>query len=155
MKSGQYYLITYECQVMYCLGYALDYKATSFATKLQAYAEKFAVDVGVSADDVYWEYITKSDWCAKMVILHAKVPADWKPIDDCFVFGDSYNPQWYAHLCSNVSSLIAGAGSYIDVFENPPKNPHNLFRTLIRTDIGNLSLQKYLDGLLNLPQKND
>ena len=62
------------------------------------------------------------------LLLIAQVDKNWQPTEDIFVFDDKL-PGFHNHLAHSVFSVIHGGGKLVNINDNPPKNPHRLFRS--------------------------
>lgn len=122
-------LLTYDSVLVQNLGYLHVSQAFEFAKKLELLATEFALIANVDKNEIYWMEVRDSDWCQNTVVLYAKVAHNWKPIEETFVFGNTRDKDNYPHLDSNLYSYLKGGGNYVNNIENPPKQPHELYKS--------------------------
>lgn len=124
-------LTTYDSVVCHIAGYADSANCLQMANTLQNLANEFSAATGVPIKNVNWWHVTDSDWCKYMLVIYATVPTDWQPTKDTFVIDESYCPTWFAHTCKPFNFYIKGRGECLNVNNQPPKKPHQLFRTIV------------------------
>mgnify|MGYP001202167383 CR=1 FL=1 len=123
-----YYLTTYDSVVLWDTGYNKDFKACNFAETLKTLSQQFAEKIGVKVENIEWQVPMESSRFSNALLLMAQVDKNWQPTEDIFVFDDEL-PGFHNHLALSVLSFIHGGGKYVNINDNPPKNPHRLFRS--------------------------
>jgi hypothetical protein len=127
----QFTLLTYDCYLMHNAGYADSSDAVAFAKILTDLAAEFKKHSGVDTP-IYWKSVNDSDWCKNMLILYAKVDADYVPTENTTIVDRSYDTGWYPYLSTSISNWIVGRGNFTDIRTSPAQTPHNLYRTKIK-----------------------
>jgi len=123
-------LLTYDSTVAYNAGYAFSSKAVEMAQILTDLVNDFSKETGVNPKDIWWKEVDDSDWCRRMVIIYAKVPNDWKPTENTFIWDEYYTKDWYENSVRSFWDWVEGRGVTTDIIKYPAKTPHNLFRTI-------------------------
>ena len=118
-------LSTYDSTVIYIHPYVGDInfvlKFTKIVTEL---VNEFAEIVGVDGEKVKFE-IPQKGYHHGQIALKVVVLNDWKPIEGITVHGirrESYT--------QSTETLLLGDYWGLNVKQDPPKNPHNLFGTM-------------------------
>ncbi len=122
-------LLTYPSVLVQNLGYQNTSRAFEFGKKLESLATEFSLTANIDKNDVYWMEVTNSDWCQNMVVLYAKVAADWKPTPEIFIMGEIHDENYYPYLDYDLFSYLKGGGHSINNIDNPPTQAHKLYRS--------------------------
>ena len=123
-----YYPTTYDSIVLCVTGCRMDYRASNFAEILTKLSQQFAEKIGVKVENIEWQVPMESGRFSNKLLLIAQVDKNWQPTEDIFVFDDKL-PGFHNHLAHSVFSVIHGGGKLVNINDNPPKNPHRLFRS--------------------------
>jgi hypothetical protein len=107
------------------------HKTTEFANILLSLTTQFAAETGANPDKIYWEFVTDSDWCAQYLFIYTTVPNNWKPTDSTIIVDEYDNFE----TVKTFGDYIYGRGRCRNVTNEPPTNPHNLFRSKTHPDL--------------------
>lgn len=64
-----------------------------------------------------------------MLMLYARVGADWPPRKDTMIVDDGISP-YFPNLAKCFYQWVRGRGENVNILEWPPETPHLLFRTI-------------------------
>lgn len=126
-------LLTYDCMLAHNAGYAHSANAVEFIQRLQNIITEFSASSGVKSKDIYWEYVSDSDWCKNCLILWAKVSPEWNPTPETDCWDVEYYKDWHPDLARSLGGWIRGRGERININNQPPKNPHKLFKSILKS----------------------
>ena len=125
----EFTLLTYDSTLALNAGYSGSANAVAFQETLARLVDTFSEYSGVEKKDIYWLEVTNSDWCNNMLILYAKVGADWQPRKDTWLVDEGISP-YFPNLAKGFYQWVKGNGEYVDISAWPPETPHPLFRTV-------------------------
>jgi hypothetical protein len=124
-------LTTYDSIVNHKANSMFSANTTQFANMLTVLTKQFKEAVGAHESQIYWEFVTDSDWCAQYLFIYARVPKDWKPTPLTFIIDEYDNFQ----TAKTFGDYVYGRGRCRNVKNEPPTNPHNLFRSTTHPDL--------------------
>lgn len=125
-------LLTYDSIVVHNADYQHHCVAVDFIKTLAKLVNEFSNATGVSKECIQWHHVTDSDWISQCLIIYARVEPNWKPTNNTNVWDDSYDPNWFPNSVKNLWSWMTGRGKFVNIELQPPTNPHNLFRTIVK-----------------------
>jgi len=114
-------------------GYAHSANAVEFIQRLDSLVKEFSKHSGVDPKDIYWEYVSDSDWCKNCLILWAKVSPEWEITSETTCWDVEYYKDWHPDLARTLWGWIRGRGECININSHPPKTPHKLFKSILRS----------------------
>lgn len=126
----QFSLLTYDSTLALNAGYSGNSNAIEFSKTLLRLVVQFSAYSGVPLKDISWIEVTNSDWCKNMLLLYAKVPADWQPRNDTSVRDREFDPTWHPNLAKGFWQWMHGGGECVNILQTPPETPHQLFKTI-------------------------
>lgn len=125
-------LLTYDSTVCHNAGYLDVSNVSSLIKNLNKLVAQFCKITNIPKNQVFWVEVTNSDWCKNMVFIYGVVDKNWKPTSKTYVVNKSYDKDWNPNLAQSFSTYIKGYGENINILKQPPQNPHNLFKTIVK-----------------------